>query len=262
MMTGSSIHRATTTLAAAALALGLCAPAKAQDEAAVPRDGWRFGLTPYVWVASLKGDIAAIPGLPPASVDASFSDIIDNADFAFMLAGEARRGRFGIVADMSYLSLSIGGETPGPLFGGADVDSTTFFATVAGMYRVAADERFTLDLGAGARIWYVDTEINLSEGLLPARRVQDDAVWVDPLIGLRGTARLGHGFSLAVAGDIGGFGISSDFTWQALATLDYRFNDRFSVRAGYRHLEVDYESSGFVWDVRMSGPIIGATFRF
>jgi hypothetical protein len=256
-----SPRRAAGAGVAAILALGLAGQADAQ-EAAAGDAGWSFALTPYVWGASLKGDAGVIPGLPVASVDASFSDIIDNADFAFMIAGEARRGRFAIVGDLSYLSLSADATTPGPLFGGASLDSKTFFATVAGMYRVHADERLSLDLGAGARIWYVDNEIDLRAGLLPARRVQDDETWVDPLIGARGTIRLGHGFSLSAAGDIGGFGVSSDLTWQVLGTLDYRFTDWLSVRAGYRHLEVDYDRGGFVWDVRMSGPIVGATFRF
>jgi hypothetical protein len=249
-------------LLAGALSLGLGAPAQAQDAATTPAGGWSFGLTPYLWIAGLKGDVAALPGTPPVSVDANFGDIIENADFAFMLAAEARHGRWGIVADMSYLSLSVDGDTRGPLFGAAEVESRTFFATVAGAYRVAAEGGFILDVLAGARVWYVDTEIDLSAGLLPARSVQDSEVWADPVIGLRGSVELGRGFFLAGVADVGGFGLASDFTWQILGTLDYRFNDWILVRAGYRHLEVDYESDGFVWDVQMSGPILGATFRF
>jgi hypothetical protein len=236
-------------------------PARSED-AAAPGGGWSFALTPYVWFASLEGDVGAISGLPPVSVDAGFDDIIENTDIALMLAAEARRGRFGVVADFSYLGLSADGDTPGPLFGDAEVESDTIFATVAGFYQAVAGDGLSLDVLAGARIWYVDTEINLSAGLLPARGVQDDEVWADPVVGLRWNARLGRGFFLAGAADIGGFGVASDFTWQLLGTLGYRFNDRFSARAGYRHLAVDYEDDGFVWDVDLSGPIVGASFRF
>ncbi len=158
--------------------------------------------------------------------------------------------------------MSANGATPGRLFGRAEVDTSTFFATVAGFYRVVPSERVNLDVLAGARVWYVDSEIDLSAGLLPGRSVQDDETWVDPLIGLRWSTQLGRGFFLAGAADIGGFGVASDLTWELLGTLGYQFGDRISVRAGYRHLEVDYESGGFVWDVELSGPIIGATFRF
>jgi hypothetical protein len=232
------------------------------EEAAAPGGGWSFALTPYVWFASLDGDIGAIPGLPPASVDAGFDDIIENTDLTLMLAAEARRGRFGIVTDFSYLGLSADGDTPGPLLGAAEVESDTIFATVAGFYRAVAGDRLSLDVLAGARIWYVDTQIDLSAGVLPATGVGDDELWADPVVGLRWNTRLGRGFFLAGAADIGGFGVASDFTWQLLGTLGYRFSDRFSARAGYRHLVVDYEDDGFVWDVDLSGPILGASFRF
>jgi hypothetical protein len=86
---------------AAVLALGAGGPAGAQDTAATAAGGWSFGLTPYIWFASLKGDVATLSGLPPVSVDADFGDIIENTDIALMLAAEARRGRFGIVTDLS-----------------------------------------------------------------------------------------------------------------------------------------------------------------
>ena len=123
-------------------------------------------------------------------------------------------------------------------------------------------KRVSVDVLAGARIWYVDTEIHLSPGLLPARRAGDDEVWGDPVVGLRWNAPLGRGFFLTGYADVGGFGVASDLTWQLLGTLGYRFNDWISARAGYRHLDVDYKDDGFVWDVELSGPIVGATFRF
>lgn len=71
-----------------------------------------------------------------------------------------------------------------------------------------------------------------------------------------------RGFFIAGAADVGGFGVASDYTWKLSGTLGYQFSDWFSARAGYRHLKVDYEDGGFVWDVELSGPIVGASFRF
>ena len=82
------------------------------------------------------------------------------------------------------------------------------------------------------------------------------------MIGLRAILDLGDGFSVLALADIGGFGVGSDQTWEALATLNYQVRDWLSLRAGYRHLEVDYDHQGFVFDVEMSGPILGAGFRF
>jgi hypothetical protein len=249
-----------TALLAVVLGVGL--PAQAQDTAAGTPGGWHFAVTPYIWFASLNGDVATISGLPPVSVDADFDDIIENADLAFMVAAEARRGGFGIITDLNYLSLSTDGDTPGPLFAGAQVEEQTFFANVGGFYRGVAGDRLNVDVLAGARIWYVNTEIDLRAGLRPARSVQDDNAWADPIIGLRSTAQLGRGFFFAGAADVGGFGLASDLTWQLLGAIGYQFNDWLSTRAGYRHLEVDYQDDGFIWDVELSGPIVGATFRF
>jgi hypothetical protein len=255
-----------TWTSAAVLVAGLMfaaigSSAQAQTNSA-KSDSWTFGLTPYVWLAGLEGDVATIAALPPISVDAGFDDIIENIDFTLMVAAEARRGRFGLLADISYLSLSVEGDTPGTLFDGGEIESETLFATFAGAYRTLESDHVDLDLLAGLRLWYVETEIDLDAGLLPGQGVEDDEFWADPIIGLRANAALGHRFFLTGTADIGGFGVSSDFTWQVLGTLGYEFNDWFAARVGYRHLDVDYEDDGFLWDVAMSGPILGATFRF
>jgi len=54
----------------------------------------------------------------------------------------------------------------------------------------------------------------------------------------------------------------SDLTWQVVGTLDYHPWSWLVLRAGYRHLGVDYDHRGFVFDADISGPIIGASFRF
>jgi hypothetical protein len=245
----------------AAAVIGGGSPADAQQATGKP-PGWAFQLTPYVWFASLKGHVATLPGLPPASVDVSFSDILENTDEAVMLAAEARHGRVGIVAELTYLGLSANGNTPGALFGKAEANVDTLFATAAGFYRPIATEAATVDVLAGARIWYVDTELKLTSGLLPGRQTQEDETWADPLVGVRASLDLGRGFFISGLADIGGFGVASDYTWEVLGTVDYRFRDWGSARVGYRHLEVDYKNGGFVFDVEMSGPIAGLSFRF
>jgi len=44
--------------------------------------------------------------------------------------------------------------------------------------------------------------------------------------------------------------------------LAYRLTDRIVARTGYRHLEIDYDHDGFVYDVKLSGPILGVSIRF
>ena len=46
---------------------------------------------------------------------------------------------------------------------------------------------------------------------------------------------------------------------------DYRFNDLFSLRLGWRVLDVDYSANSgrdeFGWDMRQDGPWLGFTFH-
>ena len=47
-----------------------------------------------------------------------------------------------------------------------------------------------------------------------------------------------------------------------LGTIQYQVADYLTLDAGYRYLAVDYDDGGFLFDVALSGPIIGASFRF
>jgi hypothetical protein len=194
------------------------------------------------------------------SVDASFSDIIENTDFAAMLAGEARKGKFAIIADLIYLDLEADGSTPGRLFSGVKAETESTVLTGALAYQFYHSGRFTVEGLAGVRAWWVDTKVTLRAGLLAERRRDDDESWADAIVGIRVNTELGSGFSLNFLADIGGG--ASDHTWEIRSSLNYQVNDWLRARAGYRHLEVDYENDGFVWDVDLSGPIIGATITF
>jgi hypothetical protein len=78
------------------------------------------------------------------------------------------------------------------------------------------------------------------------------------------------GQNLAVRGDVGGFDVGSQFSWQVIATYDFRLcaTDRYAIDGylGYRALSVDYsEGSGanrYEYDAVQHGPVMGATVRF
>ena len=72
-----------------------------------------------------------------------------------------------------------------------------------------------------------------------------------------------------VRGDVGGFGLGSQFTWQAAAIYSYQWRfDGYALAAlvGYRALGVTYsEGSGTSTagiDAILHGPLIGGSLRF
>jgi hypothetical protein len=85
--------------------------------------------------------------------------------------------------------------------------------------------------------------------------------WVDPFVGLRGRLNLTDKLYLAARGDIGGFGVASDLTWNAFAALGYQWTRKVSTELGYRHLAIDYSDGGFIYDAEMSGAYLGLTIR-
>ena len=60
---------------------------------------------------------------------------------------------------------------------------------------------------------------------------------------------------VAVAGD-------SDTSWDVYAGAGYEYSDSISLTLGYRHQEIEYENGDFLYDIRMSGPVTGLSFRF
>lgn len=85
--------------------------------------------------------------------------------------------------------------------------------------------------------------------------------WVDPFVGFRGRYNLTDDLYVAARGDIGGFGVASDLTWNAFASLGYQWTRTFSTEVGYRHFAVDYSDGGFVYDTAMSGIYLGLNLK-
>ena len=112
----------------------------------------------------------------------------------------------------------------------------------------------------------VDLDISIGLGAGSFDGSQD---WIDPFVGGRAIVDLTDRLVLVTRGDIGGFGVGSDFTWHALGMLGYRFG-LFGAQAtalgGYRALYQDFHSGSganeFRWDVTIHGPILALNFEF
>lgn len=266
---GASVHRSsikTMLLSVASVAFSSSVfAADIAEPAAEPMidTGWVLSVTPYFWMAGMEGQVG-VRGSQPANVDLSFSEIFDAIDWwppPVMLAGEARNGRYAIVTDFLYLGNEVGGTFPGPLSVAVDVNLNTIVWSFGGTYRVVDNGNATLDLMAGGRLWYMDTDITLA-GPVNTLQGSGSKTWVDPIIGVAGTFDLGNGFGVRGSADVGGFGVAADLDWQVVGALQYQYNQMVSFEAGYRYLDVDYSDDGFVYDMVMQGPIIGATFKF
>lgn len=245
------------------LTASLSSAQAADFQAPPPRESdWSFTFAPYFWAGSLTGDVEQF-GLPELDVKASFRDIIRNFDLGFMGAGEARNGRFSIATDIMWIKLSADENTPlGLVADDALVELDTLTLTGTAGYSVLMGKSGNLDIIGGARLWSVDTKIDLDGGILDGKSRSDGDTWVDPVIGLKGKYELSSDIYLTGWGIVGGFDVSSKFMWDVFGGVGHSFNDRFSVLAGFRAEGVDYRHGDFEYDVIQYGPMIGAVIRF
>ena len=243
-------------LLTSAMMIGLsAAPALAQDGA------WTYDLSMNLWFSGT----GVTADTPKGQVDAelSFSDAIQDIDFAFMGTAEARHGPWGIIGDLLYFNLTADGPTPkGLLFSEVAVGSKITVLTSVLAYRIHQDENVVVDVGAGLRGFWTDIDTTFvgAPGGAPTEVLGQTRNWVDPIV----AARLRVAFSDQWFGtamvDAGGTGDSS--TWQALATVGYRLNENWALQGGYRYLEAEWDTDYGKTSLDFSGPIIGVTYRF
>jgi hypothetical protein len=255
--------------AAAAVATLLSGQAQAADVAYEDTSGWTFTGAAYLWGAGIAGDVGVfgdgVLNLQPQEVDISFTDILENLEFAFMGLGEARNGRFVMGMDLTYTKVGVTVENPldGPLdLESIDANTTAWMVTGFGGYSIVDGEDVRVDLIAGARYWSVDNDFELNGGKLDERSFSDGADWIDPLAGVKMRFSLSDDIYVASWGMIGGFGVGSDLMWDVMAGAGYSFTEHFDVFAGYRAVSVDYSDDSFVYDIVQQGPVVAGVFRF
>ncbi len=236
---------------------------------------WRVNFNTWVWLLGVEGDIG-VRGRT-ADVSADFGDILDASDSVLAFSGrlEIGYGRLGVFVDGLYSKLGADDQS-GPL-GIAEID-VEFEMTLIDfglMYRIAEWEpsgggagnaiNASLDLYAGGRYTNIDVEFDPAN--LPSFGQSKD--WVDPIVGAKIIFPFAERWHIMANGDIGGFGVESDFTWSATAVLGYGFSifdHPASVFFGYRAIGQDYSDGDgneeFTWDVVNHGPMLGFSFLF
>jgi hypothetical protein len=99
------------------------------------------------------------------------------------------------------------------------------------------------------------------EDSLDARVSRTDD-WFDPHLGLRGRYHFNDRFYFTAMGDVGGFGVGSEFTWQAEGAFGCYVTPRIFTEVGYRALGVDYDEDGLTYDMITHGAQITMGIEF
>ncbi len=236
--------------------------------------GWTVIVSPYVWGASLGGDLG-LAGLQTGA-HLPFGDIFKHLDIAAMGNLELVNGRWGGYLDAQHVKTS---QTEQVLSIPVDLDIRTtrvaggfyykaWIVPLSGETAFGVQRNISFEPTAGLR-W---TDLKARAAAAPlALQTSKGASWVDPFVGLRMNADLSRHWNLFVQGDVGGFGAGSDISVNAAAMLGYRthvLGQRTILRAGYRFIYEDYDQPDFtgrgrfVWDMQQRGPLVGMSVLF
>jgi hypothetical protein len=220
---------------------------------------WEHELAPYLWGSAMEGTTGV--GGVTAEVDLSFGDLLDNLEMGFMGMYRGTRDRFSVTVDTIYMGL---GATERGRAGlaKADIDVDQLALAMAAGYALTD----SLVVLGGMRYNDVSAEVEVTGPLGNTADAETDESWVDPYLGAQYTLPLSEAWSLNLYGDIGGFGIGSDFAWQGIINFRWQFSERIGALAAYRYMQMDYESGSgagrFEYDMSFSGPALGVVFTF
>ena len=240
----------------------LSSQANTADADALATEGTRGSITPYVWGTSVTGDASVGP--LSTEVDLSFSDMLEDLEFALMVEGEYWNGRWGLLGNLMHSNQQSNGG--GVLATTTDIKMTMLGAAVA--YRFGpfpnSANRTLFDAYAGLRYTKMDVTLTTGGGASASREID----FTDPVIGGRFFIELNPESRMLIGGDIGGFGVGSDLSWQLYGfyARDVKLGRTpATVSLGYRALGQDYTTGGTVpltIDTTYHGPVVALSFHF
>lgn len=214
---------------------------------------WTLDVSLYGLAAGMSGDVT-VRGFT-SDLDVGFDKVWDNLEFCAM--GTVRVGyeRWALNTDVIFMGL-------GASKGGISADLDQWVVEPSLSYRFCQE----FEVLAGARYNNISGELR-GPGILPTPVVPTGTQeWWDPIVGANVRLPLFSKLSFNVRGDIGGFGVGSDLTWQAFPYLSWQFTRLASLQAGYRWVYTDYETGSglrrFAYDVLTQGPQVGFTLHF
>ena len=280
-------------------ALPVAAQTEAQSSAKpVDPDPWRFNAAAYGWLINVSGSVTARG--QTVDTNASFIDLVQKSQSLGGLMGyfEADKGKAGMYVDFVYTSLGFGANNASyrnPI-GGLKITTSAsaaltyklFIVEIGGVYELfrwqhsegsstAIDgvmafrywnNSVAASFDANANVDFSRLHLDRSFGLAIAR--SDTIQWVDPVFGVRVRHQFTPHQEFTVRGDIGGFGLGSQFSWQAVAVYSYAWDldggQKLAALLGFRALGVNYSSGSGLDAVGINetlyGPIIGVSYRF
>lgn len=184
--------------------------------------------------------------------DLVFKELIRKVNWSLNLKYEGRRDLWMIAWSGAFLkSFDLSDER--------DIESALALTDVTVGF-MPVWERFYILLGGRYFNASVEVVDKTEEDIIKTNKSRH---WFDLFAGARYEVPITERFAVRLRGDVGGFGLGSNLSWNASALLCWSIAN-FALEAGYRAWSADYESSNglFKYNVVTMGPGFGITFFF
>ena len=211
---------------------------------------WRYSVKPYLFLSGVSGSITSDNVTFP--INSSFSELVENLRFGGFVSLAATKGQWGFWADLEYISLKGSGSGRVPV----DLILDTLIGELDATYSPSPGS--SLRFVGGVRLFDVSQSLVVSDD--PAAEVSTTVV--DPIVGAVGTWDLGENWVYQMRGDIGGFGVGSEFTYQLMLEFQWQISESVGLPFGYRVLSYQIRQDSLWLDTRLSGLFAGLDFRF
>lgn len=220
-------------------------------------------VTPYLWGAGFDGTVGVAGGDSGLGdrVQFDFGSLSSNMRLAgFMLNGGWRNDRWTAFGDWTWAKVESDSPTSRPnLISSIDAEIRGNILQANFGYDLAGSANSHLDVFAGVRWYDLEVKATLNGELLRDHTLQGSANWADGVVGARWATKFANGWEAYVQGDVGAGG--SEFSWQAIGAVGYKFSWG-SIIGGWRYLHIDYEDGPYRLDAALTGPLLGASFKF
>jgi hypothetical protein len=228
---------------------------------------FNFSIMPYAWFAGIGGTVGQFDG-ETFGFNKGFT--FKNLHMYAAFIGKIKYERVSFVFDMSYINYKSFGATsnnpnlPHEIALNTTAKQTVFDLFIAYLFP-SKSKKSMVDIYGGGRLWNLDLEATV----IKPDGTQNTApgysnTWLDPVLGVNAEFVLDSKgkWGAWTKGDIGGFGVNSQMTWQMNVGVAYMLSPNIPLTLGFKYLGVNYYKNNLNWTVNEYGPTLGIGYRY
>lgn len=221
---------------------------------------WNFEFSAGAWNSSVQGDLSA--NKLPGYINISLADKLKDPDYSYFAEFEARKNKITLIGQFTSINQTGSGNFHDTLYLNSRSTTRPVFITAGLAFDFYSNSKLNVQLFGGARYNLIRNDIETFFVSGGSQKENESKGFIDPLAGGRFKYTPLKRFYLKGYFDIGGFGMVSFLSFQSYLSAGYEFNDNFSLRFGYRYLDVHYTTDNYNFDTGIQGFEFAVSTRF